>query len=122
MKNLKKREIIFILGSTFIVVIAWVAFSIYHNFVTSTIPDALSIIIAPIGKSFDIATIENLKSRQRIIPISQSDLLLQQQPTPKPTQEATLQPTVQPTPTTIQATQSALASPTPATQGGTPVP
>lgn len=117
MKNLKKREIIFILGSTLIVVIAWVAFSIYHNFVTSTIPDALSITIAPIGKSFDIVTIENLKSRQRITPISQSDILLQQQAT----QQATLQPTVQPTPT-IQATQSALASPTPATQGGTLLP
>lgn len=117
MKNLKKREIIFILGSTFIVVVAWVLFSIYHSIVTSTIPDALSITIAPIGKSFDVVTIENLKSRQRIIPISQSDILLQQQAT----QQATLQPTVQPTPT-IQATQSALASPTPATQGGTLLP
>ncbi|MBI4079384.1 MAG: hypothetical protein HY429_03755 [Candidatus Levybacteria bacterium] len=105
---MKKREIIFILSSTFVVVVAWIAFSIYHNRITSTIPDALSIKIAPIEKSFDLETIENLKTRERISPISESDFLLLQQTTPPPTGG--------PTP---QATQSALLSPTPATQGGT---
>lgn len=94
MKNLKKREIIFILVLSFIVVVAWITFSIHHNFVTSTIPDALTVRIAPIEKNFNTATIESLMSRKSVSPFSQGNLFAtaSASPPPQSTQGGTLSP------------------------------
>lgn len=66
---MKHKEIIFILASMFILVIAWIVFNIYHNSATSTIPESVVMQIAPITPAFDLATIEKLKSRNKIEPV-----------------------------------------------------
>ncbi|MDP2649895.1 MAG: hypothetical protein Q8P10_03540 [bacterium] len=66
---MKQKEIIFILVSCFLLVAFWVGFSIYHNSVTSTVPEALGIQITPIKPDFDNTIIENLKKRNRVEPV-----------------------------------------------------
>lgn len=94
-----RREIIFILVSTCILVIAWVAFGVYHSSVTTTIPDALSTQLEPIAPSFDTATIDALKSRNKVnavfeLPSSfnQTATSSSQTQIPRPTIEPTASP------------------------------
>ena len=71
----------------FILVVAWIGFSIYHNSVTSTIPEATNLQITPIEGKFDRETIENIKRRERILSTFEAT-----QESPKPaTEEAKLQ-------------------------------
>lgn len=66
---MKQKDILYILGSIFVLVLAWTASNVYHNVVTSTIPEATSIQIVPISPSFDLQAIERLKKRQMIEPL-----------------------------------------------------
>lgn len=66
---MKKRDILLFLFSTSILVFAWIGFSVYHNFVSSTITPSQGIQIAPIDPNFDTKTIENLKKRKQITPL-----------------------------------------------------
>jgi len=66
---MKRREILFLIISTFTLVVVWVGFSIYHNAVTSTISQALSIQITPISPTFDMQTFEKLKEREKVSPL-----------------------------------------------------
>lgn len=66
---MKRREILFLIISTFILVVVWVGFSIYHNAVTSTISQTLSIQITPISPTFDMQTFEKLKEREKVSPL-----------------------------------------------------
>lgn len=68
---MKKNNILIILIPTFFFVIAWIAFSVYHNIVTSTISEELNIQILPISSNFDTKTIDSLKNRQRVEPVYQ---------------------------------------------------
>lgn len=63
---MKQKEILLILVSIFVLVLIWIALSIYHNAVTSTIPEALSIQIAPISPDFDKEALEKIKKRKVI--------------------------------------------------------
>ncbi len=65
---MKNREILFLIISTFIIVIAWIGFNIFHNIKTSTIPQNLTIQILPINPNFDTKTIEELKKRKKVQP------------------------------------------------------
>lgn len=65
---MKQKEILLILVSIFVLVLIWIALSIYHNAVTSTIPQALSIQIAPISPDFDKETLEKIKKRKVVQP------------------------------------------------------
>ncbi len=110
---MKQRDFLIILIPAFILTILWVFFSIYHNYVTSTIKDPLTFQIIPIDGKFDRLTIENIKSRQRIdplyelltLPVTESAESLEEeliptdtpQPSPTPTEEIT--PTGEVTPT-----------------------
>jgi len=91
---MKQKEILFVIVSFFILIVIYVVFSIYHNSVTSTIPDALNIQVLPISSTFDEKAISDLKKRDNITPVFQVGL-----DTPVPT------PTLTPI-----ATQSATAS------------
>lgn len=82
---MKKKDILFIIISAFILVIAWISFNIYHNAITSTIPEATNIQIAPIPKTFDIKTLDELKKREKIAPIFE----IQTSPIPVSTSSAT---------------------------------
>jgi hypothetical protein len=66
---MKKNQILIILVPSFIFVIAWIGFSVYHNVITSTISDSLSVQIAPIAPDFDTNTIDALKNRLQVTPI-----------------------------------------------------
>jgi len=66
---MKKNDILLILIPSFIFVLTWIGFSIYHNVITSTISEPLSMAITPITPTFDTGIITGLKSRQNVIPI-----------------------------------------------------
>ena|SRR3989344_1140027 len=66
---MKQRDILLIVVPTFIMVVLWVAFSVYHNHISSTISEPLSLQIEPIGESFDLNTLDNLKKRERLSPV-----------------------------------------------------
>ncbi len=103
---MKKNDVLFILISAFVLVIALVIFNIYHNAKTSTIQEATSIQIQPITPTFDTKTIEALKQRIKILPV----FVLQTNPTPTATTQGQLQPTPQTASQSAQkqATQSGL--------------
>ena len=66
---MKYKDIITLLVSGFLLVIAWIVFSIYHNSVKSTTPEDLKKEIVPISPTFDQSTIDKLNSRAKISPI-----------------------------------------------------
>ncbi len=67
--SMKRRELMFLIISIFVVAVAWITFSIYHNAVTSTISDSLSLRINPIQPQFDTATLEEYKKRKQVKPL-----------------------------------------------------
>lgn len=68
-ENMKQKDLLILLISAFLLVIAWIIFSVYHNSITSTIPQNLNIQIVPINPDFDSKTIEKLKERKNIMPV-----------------------------------------------------
>lgn len=68
---MKRNDILSILIPSFIFVVAWIGFSLYHNIASSTISEVLNIQIAPISPDFDSVTINGLKTRQNVTPIYQ---------------------------------------------------
>lgn len=69
---MKQREILLIIGSFFGLVLLYFVFSVYHNYVTSTIPEDLNIQITPISPTFDEKTISDLKKRGNVSPLFQT--------------------------------------------------
>ncbi len=66
---MKRRDILTLLVPSLIIVILWVIFSVYHNFIGSTIPTSVNDQISAITPSFDIKTIEAIKGRDTVNPI-----------------------------------------------------
>lgn len=79
---MKRKDILLILVPSFIFVLAWMGFSIYHGFINSTISEALNIQIIPINPTFDTATISKLKNRTHVNPIYEINPSLIITPTP----------------------------------------
>lgn len=120
--NKKQKDLLYIAASSFIVTVAWVGFSIYHNMVTSTISENLQLQIQPIDPNFDKETLQKLKNRQAIQPAFETktaptepaettptplltpSLPEDESPTPQPTtsKNQVLQPTALPTNNTQQ--------------------
>lgn len=65
---MKQRDFLFLLVSICVVVLAWIAFTIVHNSLTSTISTTTSAAIAPIDPHFDIATLQKMKKRIAVSP------------------------------------------------------
>ena len=109
---MKKRDTLLLLISGFILVVAWVGFSIYHSFATSTVSEPLGKQIQPIPASFDTKSIQELKKRKQIVldlSSLENSASNSSQPTPSPV------PSISPTATpALVATTSA----TTATEGG----
>lgn len=63
---MREKDLIFLAVSYFLLVVIWLVFSIYHNSVTSNIPQALEIQVSPIAPSFDEKAIRQLKQRENI--------------------------------------------------------
>ena len=68
---MKQRDILFLVISTFVLIAAWIGFSIYHNLVSSTITKPVAEKIAPINPDFDTKIIDILKERESIEPVFQ---------------------------------------------------
>jgi len=66
---MKRKDALIILIPSLIVVILWVMFSIYHNYINSTIPNDINMQISVINPDFDTKTINQLKSRTAVTPI-----------------------------------------------------
>lgn len=82
-KHNKHNDILFILISSFIVVVAWIGFNLYHIFITSTISEEVQVRLTPIDGTFDTATIQSLKARQQINPAFERQVTASQSaPTP----------------------------------------
>jgi hypothetical protein len=79
---MKQRDIIILLIPSFILILAWIIFSIYHNSVASTITPVVNIQISPITPVFDVNAISNLKQRQKVTPIYEAQVPAT--PTPAP--------------------------------------
>jgi hypothetical protein len=67
-KHNTHKDILFILFSSFIVVVAWIGFNLYHIWVTSTISEELQVQLTSIDGSFDMKTLQKLKTRERVNP------------------------------------------------------
>lgn len=67
---MKQKELLIILIPMFLVTVLWVIFNIYHNHVSSTITDPLTLQIIPIDGEFNITSLESIKDRKRIEPLS----------------------------------------------------
>lgn len=79
---MKQRDIITLLIPSFILILAWIIFSIYHSSVSSTIPPAVNIQISPIKPVFDMDAISKLKQRQKVTPIYEGPVAATPTPTP----------------------------------------
>lgn len=66
---MKQRDILLVLIPTFLLVILWVIFNIYHNSIERTVSKTVTAEVVPINPDFDFQTIENLKKREIIQPL-----------------------------------------------------
>lgn len=64
-----KKDVAIIVILFFVSIVVWIGSSIYHTTVNSTIPEDTSKEIAPIDNNFDTKTINELKSRENILPL-----------------------------------------------------
>ncbi len=79
---MKQKDIIILIIPSFLLIVAWIIFNIYHSSVSSTISSAVNTQISPIVPSFDMNTVNNLKQRQSVAPLYQ----FQAAPSPTPFQ------------------------------------
>ncbi|SRR6266568_6928300 len=68
----KQKDILFILISSFIVVVAWIGFNLYHIWATTTVSQDVQVELTPIDPVFDPQTIQQLKLRENINPLFES--------------------------------------------------
>ena len=66
---MKEKDILLLLIPFSLLVVLYIGSSIYHNLVTSTIPEVLNIQITPISPDFDQKAIMSIKNRDRIVPV-----------------------------------------------------
>jgi hypothetical protein len=57
------KNILYLSIFTFIVILSWIAFGVYHNHTTTTISNDAQILITPIEPNFDNATIDRIRQR-----------------------------------------------------------
>ena len=71
---MKQREILLLSLSVFVIIVFWIGFSVYHNLATSQIPETTAERIEPISGTFDRQTIENLKNKEQVEPIFETQI------------------------------------------------
>lgn len=85
---MKQRDFLFIAIFTFVTVLAWIIFTIYHTRVTSIIEPTLKEKIEPIEPRFDTQTIDVLKKQRKPVNLL-PETVASPSPTIQPTKEAT---------------------------------
>jgi len=68
-KNKAQKDILYVSISSFVLVVFWIGFNIYHAAVTSTITPDLQLDITPIDPTFNLQAISKLKTRHTVIPV-----------------------------------------------------
>lgn len=106
-KRNKQKDILFILISSFIVVVAWVGFNLYHIWATSTVSNDIQTQLNPIDPEFDPTVVQGLKTRENIDPLyenqsSSSEAVPTFTPIGAPTPTPTSVPVVSQAPQTPQ--------------------
>ncbi|MFH1186873.1 MAG: hypothetical protein V1697_01720 [Candidatus Levyibacteriota bacterium] len=99
---MKHKDIYILLIPSFVLVVFWIIFTIYHNSVSSTITPTQSVQIKPISPDFDMTTIQALKKRGQVVP------LFEMTGSQESEKSASPQATLTPTPTTTPAPQGGL--------------
>ncbi len=92
---MKQKYFLFISILTFIVVVAWIGFDLYHTSITSTIDQTLSFQILPITPEFDASVLETLQKRETILSVASLESTpasdaAEQEVEPSPTPEVTI--------------------------------
>lgn len=70
---MKQKDILLLLIPFSLLIVLYIGFSIYHNFVTSTIPEVLNIQITPISPDFDQKAIMDIKKREKVVPVFEAN-------------------------------------------------
>jgi hypothetical protein len=97
-----RKDLVFLLGLSLILVIFWVMFSIYHNLNASTIDQPVTIDVNPIKANFNEEVVSTLKKRQKISPLYTVE---NQTASPSPASSASASPSTQ---TSSQSAQNSL--------------
>ncbi len=66
---MKQKDLLILLIPMFLITVLWVIFNIYHNHISSTITDPLTVQIIPIDGKFNRASLESIKDRKRVEPL-----------------------------------------------------
>lgn len=66
---MKQKDILLLLIPFSLLVVLYIALSVYHNLATSTIPEAVSIQIIPISSDFNQKAIMDIRKREKIVPV-----------------------------------------------------
>lgn len=99
---MKKRDLLLLTISAFIIIIAWISFNVYHSFSTSTITDIVNTQIQEINPTFNTNVIETLSGRTQIVPlleISENSATISTNLSPSPIPSVSPSPTIPITPT-----------------------
>ena len=84
----KQKDILFVLISSFVVVVVWIGSNLYHIHVTSTVAPDIQKLLSPIDPTFDTQIIQKLKSRINVVPAFERQAIASpaaQTSTPTPT-------------------------------------
>lgn len=111
------KDILFLSISSFVVIAAWIGFNLYHSWVTSTITPDLQVQISPINPDFDTVTLDKLKTRKQVVPVSTLSNKITVEPTTA-IQPNTGSTAISPTPITASPTQTLPANDIPVTVNG----
>lgn len=96
---------------TFVIILSWIAFGVYHSYVTSTIGSDTQVLISPIPAHFDLTVVKQISERQIInadlganSPATGGGKIIT---TPTPTPKSQTTPTISPVLTQPISPQSA---------------
>lgn len=113
----RQHDILFILVSSFIVVVAWIGFNIYHIYATSTISQHIQYQLTPVSPSFNQQVIQQLKNREDVNPLFEQQGVASQ--SASISQASSLSSGELPTPSVIpNASQSSSIAPSSETSNG----
>ena len=99
---MKQKDLLILLVPMFLVTILWVIFNIYHNYVTSTITDPLTVQIIPIEGKFNKTSLESIRDRKRLEPLFTAPISDEEEtPSPSPLPSPAILPTQSASPSAL---------------------
>jgi len=96
-KHRAQKDLFYIALSSFIVVVAWIGFSIYHRWTTSTVSEDLQMQLTSIDPTFDTQVLQTLKSRIKVTPVYEvinPTTNTETTPSPSPVASSSAKPTI----------------------------